>query len=279
MSKKTTTTTELETVKPMLPATAQDFAAYADDAANKVLDVERVMPVLQLLQTNSKALVKNHEKFVQGAAAGQFLNRATGFLADTVVFIPCARQHSYVEWVPIEKGGGKVGEFPIDDARITALRQQQGFGKLLTPEGNEIAETFYVFGYTLRENEKDPVPEPAVLAVKGMSITPYRQFFNGLRSYLLRDEAGNLIRSKDGQPINPPLFAHQLRITSMGKNKAGNDFLVFKFEHLNGTIATSMVPAAMLPFGKKIAEDVTHGRARVEEDQTDGATPGTTSAF
>jgi len=279
MSKKTTTQ-ELEKVQPQLPATAADFAGFEGYGAGEVLDVERVMPVLAQLQTNSKALVRSHEKFVEGAQAGMFLNRNTGTLAESVVFVPCERKHVYVEWIPFNKGGGKVGEFPIDDPRIVALRQEQGFGKLTTPEGNEIQETFYVYGYTLSETDKDPVPEPAVLAVKGMSITPYRQFFNQLRGHFLRDAEGALVRDANGKPINPPLFAHQLRISSRPGSKDGHDFLVMKFASLNGTIANSMVPKAMLAIGKMIADDVNQGRTKLEEDETEtSGAIGPTSAF
>lgn len=273
-------TDELAVQQPMLPAAA-DLAEYSGYSANEVLDAERIMPVLQLVQTNSKALVKSHEKFVPGAQAGMFLNRGTGLLAERVVFVPCEREHCFVEWVPMDKGGGKVGTYPIDDKRCVQLRQEQGFGKLITPEGNEIQETFYVYGYTLREEDGDSaMPEPAVLAIKGSSITPYRQFFNQLRSYLLRDEKGSLVRGPNGGPINPPLFAHRLVLSSQAKSSKGNDFLVFKFASLNGDIRSSMVPPAMLAFGKQIADDFKAGRTRVEEDDADSAPAAEgTSAF
>jgi hypothetical protein len=273
MTKKQATTDEpkqeLVTVQPQLPATAADLAAYSDFGAAQTLDVERVMPVLQLIQQNSKALIKSHEKFVKGAEAGNIYNRATGMLRTNVVFVPCAREHCYVEWVPIEKGGGKVGTFPIDDKRIAALRQEQGFGKLKTPEGNEILETFYLYGYVLDDQTTDPVPEPAVLAVKSSSITPYKQFFNNVRAFLLRDEKGNLVRNAAGQPINPPLFAHRVRVSALPKSKDGNDFHVFKFEPANGSLKDSMVSGDLLAFGKRIAEDFAAGRTRVEEDDAD----------
>lgn len=271
---------EVATTTPNLPVTADTFAQYKEFSANKVLDVERVMPVLQLIQQNSKALIKSHEKYLAGAEAGMFVNRASNYMAAQAIFVPCARKHVYVEWIPMNKGGGKVGEFPIDDKRITALRQAQGFGKITTPEGNEILETFYVFGYVLRENDEDPIPEPAVLAVKGTSITPYRQFFNQLRSYLVRDENGQLIRDAKGEAINPPLFAHQLRLSAQPRSKDGNDFMVMKFEHRNGTIENSMIGGAALAFGAAIANDVNQGRAKVEEEQDAGTgAPSETSAF
>lgn len=274
-----TTKQEIEKVTPQLPATAADFAAFADYSARDVLDVERVMPVLSQIQTNSKALIPSHEKFVKGAAAGMFLNRSSNTLMQSAVFVPCERKRVYVEWTPLNKGGGKVGEFPIDDPRCTALRQEQGFGKLITPEGTEIHETFYVYGYTLNETDKEPIPEPAVLAVKGMSITPYKQFFNQLRGHFLRDADGNLVRDAQGRPINPPLFAHRIRVSSQPKTKDGNDFLVMKFESVNGTIANSMVPKELMAIGKAIADDVNAGRARVEEDETDGGAEAPSSAF
>lgn len=265
---------EVAQVQPQLPATAQDLAGYAEFSAGQVLDAERVMPVLQLIQQNSKALIKSHEKFVKGAEAGMIFNRATGLLRNNVVFVPCARNHVYVEWVPMDKGGGKVAEYPFDDKRVAALRQEQGFGKLVTKEGNEIQETFYVFGYVLDEQSPDPMPEPAVLAVKSSSITPYKQFFNGIRSFLLRDEKGNLLRGADGKPINPALFAHRVRISSVAKSKDGNDFHVLKFEPANGTLKDSLVPAALLPFGKQIAEEFAAGRVRVEEDDSEAPAAG-----
>jgi hypothetical protein len=267
-------------VEQMLPAMANELANYAEHSAADVLDAERVMPVLLLIQHQSKVLIKGHEKFVSGAEAGMILNRATGMLKPSVVFVPCARQHCYVEWVPMAKGGGKVGTYPLEDARVAELRKSQGFGKLTTPDGNEIHETFYVYGYVLDDSAGEPVPEPAVLAVKSSSITPYKQFFNNVRSFLLRDAEGNLVRTPDGKPINPPMFAHKVRISAVPKSKDGNDFHIFKFEPANGTMAESLVAPGMLAFGRTIAEDFAAGRTRVEEeDDAPAAAKEGTSAF
>src|SRR5690606_39209842 len=102
--------------------------------------------------------------YVQGAKKGMIINSVTEELYPGdpgVLFLPVHREHRFVEWVPRDQGGGFVASHEPTDPMIIEARKGGGFGKLESPEGNDIVETFYVFGLVVDE---DGLGIPAVVS-------------------------------------------------------------------------------------------------------------------
>lgn len=84
-----------------------DLAAWGDFSGKTGLEDiganELAIPFINVLQSNSE-MVEDGK-----AQAGQFHNTVMDTVTDDLVFIPCARDYKFIEWVPHDDGGGLVG--------------------------------------------------------------------------------------------------------------------------------------------------------------------------
>lgn len=185
-----------------LPSTHVD---YGDDYGAGVSDVgtdEAGIPFLTILQALSPQIAKRDEK-IEGAEIGMYFNTGTGELHDNVLFVPALREHTFVEWIPRKQGGGMVGRHdPDSDVVKAAIAASEEFGKYKTEGGNELAETYYVYGIICDMESGNPLGM-AVLAFTSTSIKVYRKRFINRVKY-------TLVPGPGGKPVNPPMFAHQI---------------------------------------------------------------------
>jgi len=199
----------LTTSNERLPA-VNDYAADAGAGFEDVSRDEMLVPFLRILQSNSPQVDPEHGAVVQGATQGMLFNTATGQLYDGkvgVVIVPVAREHSFVEFVPRDAGGGFVGIWSPDDPRLSELRKEQGqFGRLTLESGNELSETYSFFiDYVAPDNEV----QGAMLAFASTQIKKYKQVTTRLAGLI-------------GQPPKFPIFAHRWRLTTVSEqNKKG----------------------------------------------------------
>ncbi len=270
---KTATTVPATTAQPgdQLPVTS----SYADyTPASEVLDVEKAFPVLQILHYNSGATKKSSDVYVEGAEPGMIFCRADNALwaADTgVVFVPCAKQHVVHERTPFKDGWERKGTYsPNDPIFLEAVERSTAFGQYTTPEGNDLVETFYLFGYLLDDN--GAVSNDVILAIDGKKITPYKKFFARIKRY--RHELA------DGSRVEVPMFAHRIRITTLADpDTSKGDFFNYRFDFLNGGTRESIIPedSPLLELGAKIEAEFKAGRVTVGEEETDAGEANTTA--
>lgn len=254
-----------------LPVTS----SYADyTPADEVLDVEKTFPVLHLLQAGSEALVKASDKFVEGAAAGMLYCRATDTLYDGdtgVIFVPCIREHFIVEQKPFEAGWQRVGgRMSVHDPIwLAAVARSTKFGQYLSEAGNDLVETFLVYGYLL--DEAGNADNEIILSITSTKITPYKPFFARIKGF----------RHKlpDGSRTKGPMFAHRIRITTIGQThkETGKFSYNYKFSSLNGRMEDSVIPenSPLMKLGESIEKAYKAGNI-VADDETNGG-DGTTA--
>lgn len=167
------------------------------------------IPFIGVLQPMSPQLDE-----LEDAKAGMVINTVTNDVykgTDGVAFIPCLTQHVYVEWVPREQGGGIVGVHTLGSDLVRECKANQDFGKYVTPEGNDLIETFYVYGILVKE---DGASEQVVIAFSSTKIKKYKQWMTKARTIQ--------VPGPGGRRITPPLFAHRYRLkTVKEKNKKG----------------------------------------------------------
>lgn len=212
---------EVATVgEPNLPAVID----YGDDAGEGLENLSRdefTIPFLRILQSNSPQ-VENQDP--AGAAAGMFINTSTGEMYDGengIEFIPCRRDHNFVEYVPRDQGGGFVGIHPPDEPLVKQLRAEQGkFGKLKVDEtGNELAESWYLYCLVRQwDTEFWKNEEPWTRVVIGFASTQIKKYQN-----FIGRVGGIKYRNSQSALIIPPLYAHRWRATTVGeRNKKGS---------------------------------------------------------
>lgn len=175
---------------------------------------DRQIPFIKLLQGLSPEFAKGT---VDGAKPGMFYNTVTQRLYkpdEGFIFLPALTQNVYAEWVPRNKGGGYKGRHPIDSPIVAdAIERSTEFGKYLTKgEGNQLVETFYVYGVLCSEDGY--AESMAILPFWSTKIKSYKGWMTRIDQFRPR--------RPDGSPTKPPMWSHLTRVrATMTSNKNG----------------------------------------------------------
>ena len=185
-----------------LPAVAIDYGTDAGDGLQDIGRDEAGIPFIKILQAQSPEVIGPNGK-IDGAAAGMLLNTGTMELMDSVTIVPALREKLFVEWRPRKAGGGIAGVHKPDSPIVTAaIDASEEFGRYQTEAGNDLVETFYVYGVTLEDGE------PSGFVVIPFSSTGIKHYKNKLMNRIRYC----LVDNGQGRKVSPPFYAHQVRI-------------------------------------------------------------------
>lgn len=166
------------------------------------------VPFLMVLQDGS-AFVKE----LKIGEPGDLANSVTEEIYDGekgIIFVPSFTQHVYVEWQP--DFGGFVGLHALNSEAVIHSRANQEFGEYTTENGNELVETFYVFGVMI-DPETEGI-EQVVVPFTSTKIKKYKAWMSKARRIMIKGE--------DGSKRPAALFEHRYHITTIeqtNKNK------------------------------------------------------------
>lgn len=214
------------------------------------------IPFLAILQSGSPQVQDGNAKRIPNAKAGQLFNTVTGEVFDFLDFVPCATQHVFVEWKPRDSGGGIVRVRTTDDPVVTtAIAQSKEFGKYKTPEGNDLVETFYMFGMRI-DKANLALIEPMVIGYTSTKIAKYRNLMTKLRTCKFR----------------PPLYANIVTIKTVLEPHPKGQAYNFAFAPANGNVDSSLIPPtgpdgqphALLLAGQKLHSEVMSGKTKAD---------------
>lgn len=169
------------------------------------------IPFLAVLQSNSPQVADGD------ATAGQLYNTVTEETFDEVTIVPAFTERVFVEFVPREQGGGFKGVHAPNSAVVrAAIDGCKEFGKYNTPDGNQLVETFTVYGVQL--DDSDEVIGMITMGFTSMKIKVYKKWNTRVRSFQL---------NVGGRRVSPPLYAHKVVVsTDKQKNSKGTFFNV-----------------------------------------------------
>lgn len=230
-TKKTSKTTA---GKKNTPATTKkgttDLAKfdYGEDAGagyeNQTRD-DIAMPFLTVLQGLSPQVQKDG---VEDAKPGLLFNTVTEELAENLTFIPSCTKHVFVAWRPDR--GGYAGELEINDPLVAkAKADAKSFNELKLDDGNDLVETYYIFG-VLTDGEE--ALGFITIAFDSSKIKVYKKFNTRLQTYMLK--------TKDGK-VKPPMFAHHCRIGVTQETNTKGTFYNFLLGPAEKDIASSLL--------------------------------------
>jgi hypothetical protein len=264
MAKTDSKTTDVA-VKDQNTAMAE-YGAYADYAGagfeNQTSD-DYSIPFLQILQALSPQIQEN-----DALRQGMILNTVTGECWDGkkgIAFVPATTQHVYVEWKPRDAGGGFVGIHEVNSELVNhAKAASSEYGKYNTPDGNELIETFYVYGIAL---DDDGNASEAVLAFSSTKIKKYKGWMTKAKTIQ--------IPLPDGRRIPAPLFAHRYRLKTVSeKNNKGQFFNwdAIVFDGTNAQEARLLPDDPLFQSAVNIKNLIEQGKARAAyESQAPGS--------
>lgn len=236
------------------------FAGYGDmedtGFENQTSD-DYVVPYLAIMQALSPQVEENPDVF----RIGQVFNSVTGEVIDGkigVSFVPATTQHLFVEWVPRTQGGGFVGvHMPTSDVVREALSSSKEFGKYVTPEGNTLTETFYVYGLVIDNDEN---VGQAVISFSGSKIKKYKGWMTKAKTIQ--------IKLPDGRRIPAPLFSHRWRLKTINEknNKGSFSNWVIGFDGENAQACRLAADSDLVSQALAIKELISSGEAKTDYD-------------
>lgn len=215
-----------ETKMPVTPTSASQAVGPAYDWSQAgVTGFENVqqsdlgIPFLTIVQKGSPQVDEAHPEYVtkkiEGCKVGDIINAVKNTVvwsrssAAPLQFIPCAFEKQYVEWKPLNKGGGLVKMHTNANILAECVRNDTT-GKDTLKNGNEIVTTAYFYGLVLVDGEYTP-------AIIGLSSTQLK------KSKAWLNMAGALRIQGPNGAFNPPLYSHAYALTTAPEsNEKGN---------------------------------------------------------
>jgi hypothetical protein len=216
-------------------ATTPDYGDVEGSGFENQTRDDMSTPYLSLLQTNSPQCGDVEDGGLEGAKPGMFLNSATEELYDGrdggVIVVPATTQHLYVEYKPRDEGGGFVSTHAVaSDIVRHAKAEAVAFNRLKSPEGNDLTEAFYVYAVVCEDGE--PLGG-IVIPFTSTKIKTYKKWNTRIGTLL--------VPRADGTRRRPPMFAHQVRITSLKQENQHGKFFVFDLAPAKGTLVESLL--------------------------------------
>lgn len=204
-----------------------DLAGYGDDFnvessegfEDTTIDSYSI-PYIRMIQSNSGAVKKSSEFYIEGAKTGQLLNGLTRQAADTFYIVPI-HQETRFDLKRQEANGKKfIGSYLPSDDKVLAALQGCNNDKYhcFNDEGDQFFETSYL--KVLHFNIKDG---------KAFDIVPSMISFS---SYNLKVSQDLMTRCSMGDGGKLKLFTNVLELGTVTKPKDGNEWFIFKFKFL-----------------------------------------------
>ena len=250
-----------------------DYSDYTGAGFQNQTKDDLAIPFLGLLQANSPQVSDPSDGGLEGAKPGMIHNTVTDLVydgKDGLEFVPGLTEHVFVEWVPRFRGGGFVARHDKDSEIVEkALAGSQTFGRYSTDytetgddkapfKGNDLVETFYVYGVLVGEQL-----EPIVLAFTSTKISVYKRWNTKLNMFTVK--AGD-------RKIQPPLFAHRVRLTTVKQKNNSGEFFNFMLAPVEGDLKSSLLPTDDPRFlaAKECGEMVENKEARASYETQRG---------
>ena len=224
---------ELSNVEKQETALASmDFGEHAGVGFENVDSSHLSVPFLGVLQDLSPEVNKKRDEYVEGAEPGMMINTVTKeIMKSPVCIVPCATEHMFVEWTPRNKGGGLVASHEPGSAYVQEVRSLEGqkFGKLVTADGNDLIETFYIYALLLSDSSSTTSTSPIVISCSSTKIKEYKRLMTKLRTIKGR----------------PPMYAFRIAVTTKDEtNKSNQPYSNISFAP---AVNNSLAESANLP--------------------------------
>lgn len=221
-------TNELAKAQSTAVGAVIDYGDYAGQGYENQSSADIAVPFLSVLQANSPLVEENPDKY----RAGQIFDSVAETAVTDLLFVAAKTEQLIVEWRPREKGGGIVQKYSVSEAPAGEKRTlDNGSVKTYNPAtGNELIETFYVYGVIV-DNEQ-PLGM-AIIPFTSTKIKQYKKANTRMSTFLMTGPGG--------RRINPPLFAHLIKVSTFRDKNPKGSFSNIELAPANGDIASSLL--------------------------------------
>jgi len=251
-----------------LPAEYAGLEEFEGQGLDDLDSSDRSVPFLKVLEKNSPEI-----ETVDGAKAGMIIDTATLKLYETIRFVPACREHTFVEWVPIDNGGGLVASYGMGEDIAKWAKTQRG--KISLRNGNDLVETFYLFGILLpEEGDDEGEPKPVVVSFTSTRIKTYKSIVNRSDSIMLLGSGGRKFKA--------PWFCHVWRIGTLKKQDGNQSWFVYtaEFDSPGKDAGGARLPAdsEVVQMGAEMVRQKSSGELKMAQEGASGEQPDTPPA-
>ena len=251
-----------------LPAEYAGLEEFEGQGLDDLDSSDRSVPFLKVLEKNSPEI-----ETVDGAKAGMIIDTATLKLYETIRFVPACREHAFVEWVPIDNGGGLVASYGMGEDIAKWAKTQRG--KISLRNGNDLVETFYLFGILLpEEGDDEGEPKPVVVSFTSTRIKTYKSIVNRSDSIMLLGSGGRKFKA--------PWFCHVWRIGTLKKQDGNQSWFVYtaEFDSPGKDAGGARLPAdsEVVQMGAEMVRQKSSGELKMAQEGASGEQPDTPPA-
>lgn len=248
-----------------LPAEYAGLEEYAGLGLDDLDSSDRSVPFLKVLEKNSPEI-----ETVDGAKAGMIIDTSTNKLYETIRFVPACREHAFVEWVPVDNGGGLVASYSMNEDISKWAKSQRG--KIKLRNGNDLVETFYLFGILLPgDGDDEAEPKPVVISFTSTRIKTYKSIVNRSDSIMLTGASGRKFKA--------PWFCHVWRIGTLKKVDGNQSWYLYtaEFDSPAKDAAGARLPAdhEVVQMGAEMVRQKSSGELKMASEGVSGEQPDT----
>ena len=162
------------------------------------------IPFVRVIQALSPQIKKSDPAFIEGAGQGDAFNTVTGQYwsgEDGVTVVPCFQETKYLEFIPLDQGGGFVGERASNDPELG--KTERNGAKEILPNGNELVKSDQHYCMIVGE---DGMHQPAIIDMKSTQLKVSRRWKTQIAMQKIKDGEGNM--------RTPALFAMMWKLST-----------------------------------------------------------------
>jgi len=175
--------------------------------------------------------------------------------------------------VPIDNGGGLVASYGMGEDIAKWAKTQRG--KISLRNGNDLVETFYLFGILLpEEGDDEGEPKPVVVSFTSTRIKTYKSIVNRSDSIMLLGSGGRKFKA--------PWFCHVWRIGTLKKQDGNQSWFVYtaEFDSPGKDAGGARLPAdsEVVQMGAEMVRQKSSGELKMAQEGASGEQPDTPPA-
>lgn len=225
---------------------------------------EMQIPFVRVIQALSPQIKKNDADFIAGAAQGDAFNTVTSQYwsgEEGVTVIPCYQETKYLEFIPIDQGGGFVGERKPNDPELNQTTRNGS--KELLPNGNELVKSDQHYCVLVGE---DGMTQPAIVDMKSTQLKVSRRWKTQIAMQKVKDPQGNM--------RTPALYATMWKLTTVEESNSMGTWFNWSVEKVG-----FVQDRALFNEAKSFRESIVKGEAKAVQEEAPVATSASASSI
>tara|TARA_B100000035_G_scaffold126762_1_gene107918 strand:+ start:773 stop:1564 length:792 start_codon:yes stop_codon:yes gene_type:complete len=242
-----------------LPAELVDdiFATAGDGVDYDTSELQ--IPFVRVIQALSPQIKKNDPGFIQGAGQGDAFNTVTAEYwsgEDGLTVVPCYQETKYLEFIPLDQGGGFVGERASNDPELN--KTTRNGAKEILPNGNELVKSDQHYCIIVGE---DGMTQPAIVDMKSTQLKVSRRW----KTQIAMQKAKN---PKTDKMETPALYATMWKLSTVEESNSMGTWYNWSVEKVG------YAPKPLFDAAKDFRQSVVKGEAKaVQEEAPAASTP------